>query len=273
VPHLVLARHLNAGEDDPGTVLCYHRLSRYEAGLGAQTSLDGQCFSFLGDVIEDHAPPMVWLPDKLFNAAGPTQVPTFAQMDQLLAEDPTRTLVGPFQTGALDTESISVRRIAFVPNKYVPLVLTEAITPRVLWETLRGAILSGGDEQDCTKLLSWMRVALTRRAAGEASRVAVEPLREPQILGPSQGHQLLRYKLGIVRGDLPELRTSGNSADFATDSLQWVAHLLGRQTPRTVPVKFYLIEHVTEIRNRYGDGCVALFLSQKLTSNWSRRAR
>ncbi len=88
------------------------------------------------------------------------------------------------------------------------------MTPRKLWETLRGAILNGGDEQNCTELLNWMRVALTRRAASEASRVAVEPLREPLIQEPSQGRQFLRYKLGLVRGDLPELRTNGNSADF-----------------------------------------------------------
>ena len=214
VCHLVLTRPPYADEDEPGTVLCYHRFNRYEAGLGDQTTWDGQCFAFLGDFVEDQAPPMVELPDELFNTAGPTQVPTSAVMDQLLAEDPDRELVGPFQPGSPDTEAISVRRIAFVPHKYVPLVLTEALSPRKLWETLRGAIRNGGDEQECVELINWIRVALTRKSADEASRVAAEPLREPLIQEPSQGRQFLRYKLGLVRGDLPELRTSGGAADF-----------------------------------------------------------
>jgi hypothetical protein len=46
------------------------------------------------------------------------------------------------------------------------------------------------------------------------SRIAVEPLREPLIQSPAHGHQLLRYKLGIVRGNLPSLQTGGNSVDF-----------------------------------------------------------
>jgi hypothetical protein len=214
VCHLVLARQPNAAATDPGTILCYHRFTRYEAGLGEQTPYDGNCLSFFGDMIDGQVPPLVLLPDDLFNTAGSTQVPTSAQLDLLLAQDTSLELVGPFQATDPDTEAISVRRIAFLPHKYVPLVLGQAFTPRVLWATLRGAIVNGGDELSCAELINWMRVAITRRAAGEASRVAVEPLREPLIQLPTHGNQLQRYKLGLVRGDLPGLQTGGNSVDL-----------------------------------------------------------
>ncbi len=61
------------------------------------------------------------------------QVPTAANLDQLLAADPALELVGPFAAGDQDAESLTVRNAVYIPNRYMTMLLGDTMTPRQAW--------------------------------------------------------------------------------------------------------------------------------------------
>ena len=130
---LLLTRQSTQTGHGPGKILSYHRATKYVARLGqAPTPFDDVAYAFMGDAHNGLAPATVILEDHYFNNANQTQVPTVANLVHLLGNDPTLELVGPFASGDADTEPVTVRKISYVPPKYMLLAFDAPLSPRQL---------------------------------------------------------------------------------------------------------------------------------------------
>ena len=121
------------------------KIDRFDARMGQPTTpFDGRMMAFVGDSVEGQVPSTVIIPEDSFNAVGVQYVPTVAAMDELLAQDPNLTFVGPFTAADEGVEAVNVRRALWIPNRYVIMALDEGLTPRQAWEQIRGAIVADG---------------------------------------------------------------------------------------------------------------------------------
>lgn len=207
---LVHTRQLNAAADDPGLVQVVHRLNRVEPDLGAATPFDNIAFGFMGDITDGQVPHVVVVPPEVFNRTGVVQAPTTAHLDQLLAADADAPLVGPFAAGEADTEPLETRNCMYIPLRYANLLLNEAVTPRVAYQRIHGAIVNDGLAADCAELLNYLRAALVRfNGANQPPRTVVPPLEGPVYASPQEAAQHRAETLRVVRQDFPSLGEEG----------------------------------------------------------------
>ena len=136
--HVVLVRKTTAGIDDPGHIQAYHRVILNEADLARTTPFNDKAYAFFGDLAGTDTPVTVVWEDGYFTQAGAVIVPTAAAMDLLLNADPMATMVGPFAAGDPDTESVNVQKCMYIPNRFLPLLLNNSLTPREAWQQIRG---------------------------------------------------------------------------------------------------------------------------------------
>jgi hypothetical protein len=224
IGHLLLVAQPNAATIIQG----YHRVTRYEPSLVGTSPFDDVAYAFLGDIRNGQTPHTVVWDDTYFNRVAAVQVPTAANLDQLLAADPAAQLVGPFAAGTADTEAVTVRTSVFLPNRYMSMLLDDNMSPRQAWEQVRGAIVADGTADDCEPLLDWFRVVLTRRAANLGSALNCEPPATQVIATGRDAATFQRYRMGIVERDHPNLRAgpmthgaqliAGGLNDLATQS-------------------------------------------------------
>jgi hypothetical protein len=184
-----------------GRVCLYHRLQRYAPQLGAPTDYDNVGYAFFGDLTNSQAPPSIEWPVTAFHQVGVSvRVPQREFLDQLLAADPAIALLGPFGNEDAGTDVVRVRQAMLVPFRYVRLLLERPLTPREAWVQVAGAIYNDGTQDACAALLDWFRVALTRQAEGQPSRLQQEHPRVPLML-PA----LVQRRWQLVLADLPAL--------------------------------------------------------------------
>jgi hypothetical protein len=221
--HVLLhVRLTTAGADDPGTIVAYHRLSRRDTGFGQQpTSYDNQGLAFFGDVVNQQVPLTVHLPDTIFNQMAPVQVPTGPRWTQLFAAQAGDALFGPFAAGEADVEPVTTRAAVVVPNRYVVPFLSNGMAPRAAYLALSGMIHQDGNEVACEPLLHWLRVAMTRRAAGQMPRTCLRPLVTLAFVNPLDQQGFGDYRARIAQDDIPPLRPGmqHNSALLITQGI------------------------------------------------------
>jgi hypothetical protein len=165
----------------PGYVNVYHLVSRFAPRIGMlPTPWDDIAFAFQGDVVQQQAPPsVVWDQSYFHMVVQLIRVPTVIMMDQLLGQDINSQFVGPFGEEDAGTEVVRTRRATVVPHRYVQLLLAQSLTPREAWIRVKGAIAATGQMADCSPLIDWLRVALTRTDADQPSRLCVEYPSQP----------------------------------------------------------------------------------------------
>jgi hypothetical protein len=191
-----------------GRVCLFHRLQQYAPQLGNPTAFNRNGYAFFGDVTNGQSPPSVEWPANAFYQVGVlVRVSLREVIDQTLAGDPELKLLGPHENDEAGTEVIRVRQSMLVPFRYVRLLLPGSLTPREAWIQLAGAIYNDGKQVACAPLLDWLRVALTRQAAGTASRLQQEHPRVPLLLP-----ELMNRRWQLVLGDLPALSGSATLA-------------------------------------------------------------
>ena len=205
---VLLVRPLNAPAEEPGSVRAYHRLTRYIPNLTQRTTFDDQLFAFMGDVTRDNqAPSSVLFDGTSYQLTPPTQVPTPAYLDQLLAADPALAMVGPFAAGTADTEEVITRHALYVPNKYFAMLMGPGMTPREAWNRIRGAIVTDNQEVACDELIDWLRASLTRSAMGVASHLVRAPPQTPALATEEESELFSQFRMRIVLQDHPNLRS------------------------------------------------------------------
>lgn len=128
------------------------------------THWDETILAFEGNVRGGQTCVMVEWPQMAFQQAvngGALQVPTLANLDALFNADPLLDLVGLFAAGEVGTELICTRNIMCVPPKYVPILLSQALTPWEAYLHISGAIWTDGLEANCGSLLAYLWAACT----------------------------------------------------------------------------------------------------------------
>eukprot|EP00980_Cylindrotheca_fusiformis_P027904 scaffold22568_cov125-Cylindrotheca_fusiformis.AAC.1 len=262
---LVHVRAPNANADDPGTIRLVHRLTRFVhvQALVRQRPFPNLGHGFLGDVRRNgQAPASVEIPDNLFNRINVnTQVPDHGLLDQELNADPNLQLAGPYPAGTADTSPVDSRQAIMVPNFIARMFLHQGMKPRDAYQAIYGAVQAAGMMGDCDPLLNWIRLALTRPAAGQPPRTAIAPL-TPPVIATQEGQDLfLDYRLEHLHYDLPGLAPGamlalGQIAHQGFASLTQEQHLTrleaaaARQekTARKKPSSYYLNDLDTLLR-------------------------
>jgi hypothetical protein len=184
-----------------GRVCLFHRLQQYAPQLGSPTAFDRNGYAFFGDVTNGQSPPSIEWPANAFYQVGVSvRVCERAIIDQAFAGNPETQLLGPHDNDEAGTEVIRVRQAMLVPFRYVRILLPGPLTPREAWVQLAGAIYNDGKQEACAPLLDWLRVALTRQAAGTASRLQQAHPRVPLLLP-----ELIQRRWQLVLNDLPAL--------------------------------------------------------------------
>jgi hypothetical protein len=166
------------------------------------------------------------VPDFL-HAANVVQVPTVAKLQQLLQDDLDAQLVGPFAAGDDDTEPVHVRKCVWIPNRYALLVFADGASPRVAWERIYPVVLAEAHDTECQDLIDWLRVAITRQAAG-GSQVAMPQLQMETFTSLAHNQAFQAYRLEVMRRDLPEA-LPGSHAASATQVVDAIGALADEQ--------------------------------------------
>ena len=129
----LLLEEQDGAHTDNGLITCYHRYTSYRARPHvATTALDGRSFVFSGEVVHGHVAAYEW-DNEYFHLAGQVRVPKAAEVDVMLAADPTLEMLGPFTAANAGTELIRVRNCVYIPPPLVGAILATPMTPRRAW--------------------------------------------------------------------------------------------------------------------------------------------
>ena len=213
-----LCRKDDAAANNPGTMLVTHRVAKYPLTLtGPAQPWDDRVFAISGDVTYQQVAIVPWSDNHFSRVQGETRVLTTQALNQHWAGNPLDPLVGPHADDEPNTELVYTRHCMYVPHKYTPLVIGVSLTPREAWERLHAAISADGKEQECKPLLDFVKVCVTREAAGMASRVAgLWPTMEQP---PNTA--LFNFFRRMLKRDLP------GAFGHATTGAQATAHQIG----------------------------------------------
>ena len=190
-----------------------HRLTLYANHPYEPSPWDNLVLGFGGDVLPGNHIELLRFPGNAFEVTGAQVVPTVAAMHALLAADPTAPAVGPFHDGEPDTQTIRSRNVLPVPPAYINIILDKTLTPRELWDQLGGAIIADGREEECTLLMQWMLMALTRRPGATNTAPPLGPWNSlgnlPMVYPVMRVDAALQHhRWEILRSDLPALDPS-----------------------------------------------------------------
>ena len=190
-----------------------HRLTLYTNHPYEPSPWNNLVLGFGGDVLPGNHIELLRFPGNAFEVTGAQVMPTVAGMHALLAANPTATLVGPFHDGDPDTQVIRSRNVLPVPLAYINIILDKTLTPRELWDQLRGAIIADGREEECRILVERLLMGLTRRPGAtttEPPRGPFNSLGSLPIVYPVMrvDAALQHHRWEILPSDLPALDPS-----------------------------------------------------------------
>jgi hypothetical protein len=175
-PHIYLM--LTQDTEGEPVLSVVHRPHRHIGRMG--TNANKQDVAFLGDMRGLLPPNVIYFPEEAFMHTGSLTVPRAEVLDQAFADDPTCTVVGPYDDNEAGTEVIATRRMMYLPPKYAPIALAHPnLTPRGAWEKIAGIIRTGQGAQDrmieAQPLLNWLRVACTVDGVGAYTLLSEAP--------------------------------------------------------------------------------------------------
>ena len=115
----------------------YCQLTKFSARYGLPASeWDNRMFIHKGELYNNQGV----LVDT-FHQASQVRVPSVQAIEEAYS-DPQTNILGPFTPSDDDTVLIRTRRTCYVPLVYVPLFLTQPLTPREAWDTVVQPILT-----------------------------------------------------------------------------------------------------------------------------------
>jgi hypothetical protein len=160
-----------------------HRLSQYQPGL--RMPVEGwhqRLFTFTGDVFENQMPQTILWPTHALETLGSVKVAKFADQLTALASADVLTLP-PVATAAVagTYDDILTRYSMYVPGKYLPLMLDRRMTPKEALLAIHAEATSQNEQLSLKPLLDWLRVAVTRSAADEATFSVVARTLPPTV--------------------------------------------------------------------------------------------
>jgi hypothetical protein len=254
-PHAYLLLQAIQGEDPYITLV--HRPFSITPLLGDPQP--EQTYCFLGDVSEMIPPQVAFFPANAFEACANVRVPTEDVLDGAITED--NPICGPYAEGEVGTEVVAVRRMMYLPPRFVPLALANPrMSPFDAWEIIGGAVRNEADDPDTNSsiedyriLLNWLRVACTYTTGNVLANAYTVPLSFPVHLDAG-----LRNKIkSVLRVDLPGYGTYSPTNEVATVSA------INALTSRIVEANDAAIQREQRAKEKtpsdyYGEGLVIL---------------
>jgi hypothetical protein len=143
-------------------------------GLPGRPSADRrQTFAYLGEVVGIDAVTVAF-DDECLNVTASVIVPgTHDRVMQLLNDDSTTELLGPFLATEANTRTIKTRCAIYVPFDLVPIVIGQDLSARMVYELLVPLIVSNGLATTLKPLVDYLTIALVSPTATEATPVTV----------------------------------------------------------------------------------------------------
>ena len=186
---------------DDSKIHIYLQLDRLDPRFGFPASpFDDRLFVGKGELHHGNHQIVEWQLE-YFHQTGNIQVPTSQAIDTALAHDNNvNLLLGPFNAGAADINTIRTRNTCYVPPVYVPLFLAEPLTPRQAWETVQAQIVTDNRVEACQPLIDFLRCCITISNVGNEPLVANLP---PYV--PMATPYLLDRRRAIIERDFPFL--------------------------------------------------------------------
>ena len=186
--------------DLPGTLMCFHRLSKFPARLSSPSYWDNRFFAFAGDSVGPQITTVIWRSEffNQVNGGALLRIPTEAQADAELGIFPTPTTLGPYHNQDAGTETVRTRRAMIVPPAYIRLFLSGSMSPVAAYQRFRVATTADGTTQAMLPLSIWLRAAINRTAINDPS-----PLQGPGPLAPIADPDLHRFTWSALTHDLP----------------------------------------------------------------------
>lgn len=171
--------------------------------------------ALLGDVRAAQMP-VVEVDNSHFSLIGAgVRVPTIAVMPEQLAAAPPGVYLGPYGADDPDTEVVRPRMTQVIPTKYAAaLIHRDGIAPAIAYQELAGMLAADGTLEECSDVLSWLRVACTARGGGgdQAALPAVAQSFALLLLPAA----ISDYVAAKVYADLPGQRRGGGDTTVGT---------------------------------------------------------
>jgi hypothetical protein len=139
-------------------------------------------------------------------------------MAAMFGADPNLELLGEFTNFDAGTELVQSRNMVPIPHRYMRFFIAGPLTPRQAWELVSTDVANHNDDVACAPLLTYLRMACTRNAAGDTA----SPLAFPDFTVPLADTTLVQHRTALIAHKLPGL----NSVPILAAGRQ-VAHSLG----------------------------------------------
>ena len=94
-------------------------------------------------------------------------------IDNAYAVDPTAIHLGPYNVADANTQVIRTRRTYYIPPAYIPLFIDRAMSPHEAWIIVYSQLLVDGRLNNCSPLVDYLYVCLTRLASNNNSVTAI----------------------------------------------------------------------------------------------------
>ena len=146
--------------NDDNLIHIYIQLDRFHprAGLPA-TPWDDRSFIAKGE-LHHNSHIMVNFRDDYFGRSNAVYAPNAATINAAYAANANAIALGPYAAGDAGVDILRAQMTCFVPPAYVPLFLTQPLTPRVAWDTVYNQIVTDNREAMCQPLISFLRCCI-----------------------------------------------------------------------------------------------------------------
>jgi hypothetical protein len=161
-------------ESKTGHLKITHGYARYSSRAGHANIDRGATFCFKGEVDGTDASTVAFDRDQL-GMTPYVNVPLMPDRHQtLLAGEPTKTMVGPFEADATKVHTIRTRGAMFIPFELVALLLDKDLTAREAFLVVYPLLEDNDLVDDCRPLVEFLQVASTQPTAGNSRPVTLQ---------------------------------------------------------------------------------------------------
>ena len=134
---------------------------------------DDVSFASKGDIACSTIACVNWLTASLHQIGSTVYFPTDLAIDTTLVADLDANLLGPFTSNDVNVEPLCIYKTICLPAPFIEIFLKWDLTPVEAWTRLRGAIIDGGLEVDCSPIIEWIRFTLNLKTGNNKFPLAM----------------------------------------------------------------------------------------------------
>jgi hypothetical protein len=202
------------GGSTDGILQLVHGLQLYP-GVPGHSRDQLQNFGYEGDVMGVNVATIAFNEMQLVIIRDVIMPGTVESVRQLLLNDPTATMMGPFTEDDVNVRTTKTRAIAYFPFKLMELLLEVDLNVWQVYELVVPALIQSGLEETCSVFIDFFTVALVAPTAAAPTPLVVH--QQVWVDGYIPGPATISFHCkAILYGDLPLLHPV-SSAQAASD--------------------------------------------------------